>query len=44
MSDGPTREPGFLTTLKWSAVILLLSLLVAAISIPLLRWFGVEGG
>jgi len=31
------REPGFLTSLKWSAAMVLVTLAVAAISIPLLR-------
>ena len=34
--------PGFLTTLKWSCVTLAVTLVVAAISIPVLRWFGVD--
>jgi hypothetical protein len=36
------REPGFLATLKWSAVMMVVTLVVAAVSIPILRWFGVE--
>jgi len=37
----PARNaPGVLETLKWSALMLLASLLVAAISIPLLAWLG----
>jgi len=34
--------PGALELLKWSAVLLGISLLVAAISIPVLRWLGYE--
>ena len=34
-------ETGFLASMKWSAVMLLLTLAVAAITIPILRLFGV---
>jgi hypothetical protein len=34
------RQPGALELLRWSAILLGVSLLVAAIAIPLLRWLG----
>ena len=32
-------EPSFWTTMKWAAVMILVTLVVAAITIPILRWF-----
>jgi len=34
---GPS-EPSFWVTLKWAAVMLLITLLIAAIAIPVLHW------
>jgi hypothetical protein len=35
------ESTGFSTHLKWSLVMLLATIAVAAISIPILRWFGI---
>jgi hypothetical protein len=39
----PRPQPTGLELLRWSAILLGLSLLVAAIAIPLLRWLGLNG-
>ena len=36
----PRRQPGALELVRWAALLLAISLLVAAIAIPLLRWLG----
>ena len=38
-ATGDDREMGFVESVKWSAIMLVISLVVAAISIPILRWF-----
>ncbi len=38
--ERPGHQPGALELLRWSALCLALSLLVAAVAIPLLRWLG----
>lgn len=36
----PRREPNALELVRWSATMIGVSLLIAAIAIPLLRWLG----
>lgn len=35
----PRDEPSFLATMKWAALMLVATLVIAAIAIPILRWF-----
>jgi len=38
----PRHQPTGVELLRWSAILLGISLLVAAIAIPLLRWLGLD--
>lgn len=42
MSDERAPEPGFLSTFKWSLVMLAASIGIAAVAIPLLRWLDLD--
>jgi hypothetical protein len=38
----PPEEQSFLDQVKWSLLMILVTLAVASIAIPLLRWFGFQ--
>ena len=42
-AEAPRRQPGALELLRWSLILMGISLLIAALAIPLLRWLGLDG-
>ena len=42
MTEREPSEPSWGQLLRWSALLLAISLTVGAIAIPILRWFGID--